>query len=159
MAGVYAGSNRMRVAIIVLGVLLCSAATAEPQPWMKKENPETLRSVVVVNSECKVSTEDVQKVVDGVLIRSRLKPGDYLNSPDDFGFIVMLDCSQGAQFIIDADVRFVRYIPYLGRNLFETHVYGTYGVGRPEGILETVKGHVEELVTDYLQANFELAPE
>ena len=63
----------MRVAIIVLGVLLCSAANAEPQSWMKSDDPDTLRYMVDVDS-CPISKAALDELVTGILIRSRLKP-------------------------------------------------------------------------------------
>ena len=105
MVGAYAGSNRMRVAAIALGILLCSAATAEPQPWMKKENPETLHSYVFVDPICPVSETEVREIVNGILIRSRLRPGDYLAGTEELGFTVNIDClevnEQSAFFRID----------------------------------------------------------
>ena len=91
MVWVSAGSNRMRVAIIILGVLLCSAATAEPQPWMKKENPDTLHYIAGVTSECPISELDIRVIVNGILIRSRLRPGEYFSSPETLGFWVEIN--------------------------------------------------------------------
>ena len=169
MVGVYAGSNRMRVEIIVLGALLCSAATAEPQYWMKKEDPETLHSAIYVSPRCDFTQEKVRQIVDGVLIRSRLKTGDYLRSspqPGDyftnhelFGFHVAVECGEGTPATYNATAQFIRHIDDLGRSLLEPYAYGYFGAGESEDVLEVVKEVVEELVTDYLQANFDLTPE
>ena len=164
---VYAGSHRMRVAITVLGILLCSAATAGPRYWMKKENPEELLSSVYVDDRCAISEEQVREVVDGVVIRSRLKTGDYRiaevasilrgnlgpSSLKPFGFEVTIDCLQTPPSLFDANVKFVRRFPELNRSLYESAIYSHYGIGSSESILASVKGLVEQLVTDYLQAN------
>ena len=149
----------MKIATLALGILLCSAAIAEPQPWMKKENPDTLHSSVFVSSECAFTEERVRKVVDGVLIRSRLKTGDYISGPEPFGFVVDVNCMDGTSNAFIINVHFIRFIPELFRNVLESTSYGNFGVGDAEYTLDGVKLSVEELVTDYLQANFDLAPE
>jgi hypothetical protein len=152
----------MKIATLALGILLCSAAIAEPQPWMKKENPETLSTLVIVGSACPFSQSEVQEVVNGVLIRSRLRPGYYATDTDWLGFVVKFNCKKIAglseQVIFNLDVNFIRF--YQARTLVEpVPNYGILGNGTRDFILEATRGPVEELVTDYLQANFDLAPE
>ena len=151
----------MRVAIIVLGVLLCSAATAEPQPWMKKENPETLHSIVMVDTECPVSQTEVKEIVNGVLIRSRLRTGD-LTDADEFGFVVEIGCIKPktitTTLTYKIDVDFIRWV--FNRPFLEAlPSYGEFGRGDKADIANGTQATVERLVTDYLQANFDLAPE
>ena len=149
----------MRVAIVVLGVLLCSAATADPQPWMKKENPETLSAVVAVGIECPFTETEAKEVVHGVLIRSRLRPRDWSTETLFIGVAVdCLETTNSGLFIYDADVSFFRW--EFSRMLEEvTGDYSNFGIGRRADILGSIRESVEGLVTDYLQANFDLAPE
>ena len=160
MVGVYAGRNRMRVAIIVLGVLLCSAATAEPKPWIRKEHPDTLYFTQFVHPDCPVSEAKLREEVNGVLIRSRIRPGDYYTSTEELGFYLLLNCweEQKPLVIFGLNVFFIRWLD--GRPLIEFHpMYGMIGRGNEESIKEAIRGQTERLVTDYLQANFNLAPE
>ena len=150
----------MRVVIIVFGVLLCSAAIAEPQPWMKKDNPDTLPGIVFIAPKCGVTTAEIREIVDGILIRSRLRPGDYLTGTDGLGFVVKVDCLNPIEHSasVQIDIYFVRNI--LGRILLEAYpAYGSFGVADSEEVNKSIRDGVEDLVTDYLQANFDLTPE
>ena len=171
----------MRVAVIVLGIFLCSAANAEPQSWMKSDDPDTLRYMVDVNS-CPISKAALDELVTGILIRSRLKPQLFFDmenldkatpeeqvrffqyfQQENFGFLVFLQCvqisGQPGWFIYDLDVRFLRYLPKWGRPFYEVPPYGTAGIINDAGLKAEVKERVEDLVTDYLKANFDLASE
>ena len=181
MVGVYAGSNRMRVAVIVLGVLLCSATNAEPQSWMKSDDPDTLRYMVDVDS-CPISKAALDELVTGILIRSRLKPKLFLDmqilekgtteervkffqffQQEHLGFQVFLQCGKMddrlGSFIYQLDVHFLRYLPEQGRPFYEVPPYGGFGVMNEADIKAEVKERVESLVTDYLKANFDLTSE
>ena len=152
----------MKIATLALGILLCSAAIAEPQPWMKKENPDTLHFNAFAEPDCPFSNAELTDLVNGVLVRSRLRPGDYFDSEEVFGFSVVVGCLEkepGSQFFIyNIDISFIRYL--LGRNFTEIWpIYGGFGQGIPDSIKGQVKASVESLITDYLQANFDLAPE
>ena len=151
----------MRVAIIILGVLLSSAATAEPQPWLKKENPETLHFALIVDQDCPSSSSEIKAIANGVLIRSRLRPGDYLESEELFGFFVLIVCdrivSQNNRYAYMTEVRFIRHLG--NRNILEFANYGSFGIGDRVAIETSIRGSIENLVMDYLQANFDLTPE
>jgi hypothetical protein len=149
----------MRTGILILGVLLCSAATAEPQPWMKSSDSESLRYVVVVNPDCPVSEAELRSTIDGLLIRSRLRPGDFRQNPYFLGFYVGIECMhhEGRLFVYSIDTSFIRLA--WSRFLLETPTYGTLGLGSKVEISNDVRSSVERLVTDYLQANFDLTPE
>ena len=161
MVGVYAGSHRMKAVIIALGVLFCSAATAEPRPWMKKENPETLHFVTVVQG-CPHSDAEVRKIINGVLIRSRLRPGALgTSSEEPFGFALELSClatEDSDSFFYSLELRFMRL--FIDRiSLKAVPVYRQLGRGYRGAIEDRIRGGVEDLLADYLQANFDLTPE
>ena len=99
----------MRTAIIILGVLICSAATADPRPWMKKENSETLHALIFVDDDCPLSKTEAKEIVEGVLIRSRLRPGMFPMSLDTLGFLVAIECVK-----LNSDL----YIYYIDTNFF-----------------------------------------
>ena len=150
----------MRVAIIFFGAFLCSAANGEPQSWMQKDNPETLHFSAFISSECPISEAEIEAVINGVLIRSRLRPGEYLSSPETSGSYVKIDCMDRTSelFVFTVSVNFIRYA--FGRIVADIYPdYGSFGVGEKSDMADSVRDAVERLVTDYLQANFDLAPE
>jgi hypothetical protein len=168
----------MRVAIIVLGVLLCSSANGEPQSWMKSDDPDTLRYMADVKS-CPISEAALDELVKGILIRSRLKPQLFFDmeklekasqeeqakyfQQERFGFSVYLKCTEligrPDRIVFDLDVSFVRWLPIRGRLFSERLPYGSFGVTDEDRLKANVKEAVERLVTDYLKANFALTPE
>ena len=167
--------------LLIAAVLLFFSTQlhGEPRLWMFRMEPETLRYEVDVESECPISTPALEEMVKGILIRSRLKPQVYLDveqleratatektmylQQERFGFRVGLGCmeipSQAGWFVYRLDIRFVRYLPDLQRNVYESEPYGAFGLNDEIGLNVKVKERVEALVTDYLQANFDLTPE
>ena len=69
----------MRFVITALLLLLFAApASADDLTWQKiadkKENPDELACWVGVSDDCSISKKEVADIVEGVFVRSRIKP-------------------------------------------------------------------------------------
>jgi len=143
------------MAVWTLSLLLLSGvASADPEPWMKRENPNELAVSTGADDECGFSDRKLRETVDGVLIRSRIKPLGLSESPGWFVLMVNVDCAQEVFRItidfadeIDSDLTRLGLIGY-----------GSYGVyaGESDYLLRAVTRRVELAITDYLKANFDL---
>lgn len=138
-------------------LLFAGTAIAEPQDWMKQENPNELALWVSVSSDCPFTREEILNGTEGEFLRARIKP---VLSGAGFNLTVAIHCmkveTQGGShigFATFSDVRFGR-----GLFLYDVPWYGgLYTIG-PDGASK-VKNVVEEIVsnalTDYLKANFQ----
>ena len=150
--------------IIVAIVLLFGAghSVADPQPWMKKENPNELAIFVNWDSECPFTKDEMQTAVEGVLTRSRINPSD--NWLDDPVFLnVTMHCIDDPNtewYIYETDVDYV--VSHISGRFEHTMVfydYGAYhaiGIATKGPIFDTIKELTKEAVTDYVKANFDL---
>lgn len=127
-----------------------------------KQTPDDLGYWVFTGSDCPFSNEDVERLVDGVWVRSRLRSSDsYLFELHLQITVLCLDRGE-ANPIFNHDVFFVPARPDTFNEFLTTTRYvldynfGTFGVGPSEYILQSVKESVEEAVTEYLRANFDL---
>jgi hypothetical protein len=124
---------------------------------IKVKTPDQLSYFVEMSKTCPFTTESLNKIVDGVLIRSRLKPleGDifvdnriYLN----LGVLCVPLKSGNPVFSIRAN--FARYQPY--PSIIIDKEFGTTGIGPQDFIKQTFKESVENAVTAHIKANFNL---
>lgn len=153
----------MRITVIAVGVLLCSAATAEPHPWMKKETPETLHALVVVEEDlCPISTEEVKAISDAVISSAGLRPArsglEIINQT--VFFAVTVNCKavgDGGHYAFAVEIQFARKT--FDRVLLEYYPrYGALGLAEVEGLREFLTLGVSNLLVDYIKANFDLTP-
>jgi hypothetical protein len=151
------------IAIAVLSAPLSNAVAAETPKWfldaIKVDNPNELAVLAVPNEECPITKAELNKIVSGVLIRSRVKPltGDawYQNS---LYLKVKLGClrksettrSQGYSLNINFGNALVKQM-YL-----YTYDYGSLGPQGKAGMTSVIKQHVEAAITDFIKANFDL---
>ncbi len=145
----------MRIAIALAAAACSSVVSAQPQQWMQKPNANELYVTLVVypGAGCPVSRDQVDAVLSGVLVRSRIKRVDSVGEGP--GLSVVVDC-EGRIFDIDIDF-FSRTAQglwdRLGMISYGTH--GTYGADS-EYLLNAVREGFESAITDYLKANFDL---
>ena len=144
------------------------------------QDADRIWSDVVVDGDCPVNHREVRASVDGVLIRSRIRPlslghgGDaqmVRRMREAIDGLIYLGVSVGCLVrevgkpIFDIDVRLG--IEYMGmramkhpfsdlvlRALLEKN-YGAFGVGDKEYILEVVEDSVEDAVTVYIAAHMD----
>ena len=148
----------MRTAVFAATLfLLAGNVLADPQPWMKKENPEELGVWVSQDPDC--PTFDLESLVHGVIIRSRIRPVSILETPVLY-LTVVVACiprdGQSDSYVFDVDVNFgVRYGQSTHMH-YQSPSYGIFGQGTSDYLQQSVKESVEMAITDYLQANFDL---
>jgi hypothetical protein len=157
----------MKKTLAICLLLLSQQAYAEePFQWLldalKVDNPNQLRYFAFVGETCPISRESVEKAVEGVFIRSRIKP---LNATTT-GFItgeVHLDIS--VTCLEKKEGR--RYQEYIARIafgraqpepsiLYDYMPWSVLGRNDGEGIRDEVKDSVENAITVFIKANFVL---
>ena len=145
--------------LILLVLMLPMVALSDPQPWMKKENPNELGSVHRVSPLCGISENEIRELINGVLVRSRIKPGYDVSGLHLF---VDLQCGEkdiGTSYAWAVDVEFASRL--VGRDSSIDFRYGyfgnsTFGVGDKQDVIAIAKRNIERTITDYLKANFDL---
>ena len=144
----------------LIALLLLLPVFVSAESFGKKENPNDVFALFIVESGCPVTKKEVVDIGRGVLIRSRLKQlqtwGE--NEPSLSVNLNCLDLENGSwAYHISAEIvrsykvdEGIQELSMVGRNR------GKFGVGRKDFILASYKNAVEDIVTDYLQANFDL---
>ena len=150
---------------VVLGALSLSAiGWAEPKWWMKKEDPNSIYLSYAQGDACPGAYEDV---VSGALVRARMKRqphwmagelvltvGVSCLKDDQDALVVYAITVKFGRFVInrqddsDFDLALYDFTPY--------DVFGFVGKNHWEKIRGYVRDAVEEALTDYLKANFDL---
>ena len=134
--------------------LLAGNVLADPEPWMKKDNPNELAAVAYVRCDL-VSRASVLELLEDSLIRARIKPLNFDLAPTALAITVTLNCSQNVyaysiDFIEGKDGYYIRYgyLPING------------AIGASEGdqnyILDSIRRQIDAVIADYLKANFDL---
>ena len=124
---------------------------------IKVDNPNQLAYWVFVDEECLTTKEGVEEIVEGVFIRSRIKP--MKNAIYGNGIIyldVYIACLKREEdwFVYEISVYFARRVP-VPSILFDRS-YGSLGIGGDTNIAAAIKERVEIAITEYIKANFDL---
>ncbi len=149
-----------RLALLVL--MFPIVAVGDPEPWMKKENPNELGVFVFVTKRCPMTDSELRELLEGVLVRSRIKPVSWVAG--DIYLDVDLDCTQSQS---SNHVIFNFVIDFTGVALLEGkgNVPVRFGKFKSGGVFgsaslneakQAMKVQIESVITDYLQANFDL---
>lgn len=151
--------------LIMIGTLLLvifQDASGELSPGLavvlKQDEPNELAYFVATSDSCPVSTRTAENIVKGVFVRSRIKPlGGDAWMTKKIHLSVQMSCVRvsGASPIYSTEVFFsaissgliIRFAPNLG----------VLGIGSKDYHEQAIKDAVEEAVTQYLEANFDLA--
>lgn len=126
-------------------------------PAIKVENPNQLAHFVSVGKDCPLARDDLTQLVDGIFIRSRIKPlSNRLFVANSIYLNVAVHCYKidPDYSAFSIDVKFGRNEPY-PPVLFD-FPFGVVGTGGKEYLLNAVKVQVELAITEYLKANFDL---
>ena len=135
-------------------LLLSGAASADPEPWMEKEDPDDLTLIVRIASECPDDQDAYIELVQRIFMLSRLNP----TASDGLGLYADLQCfslPDPERYVFIADVSFVQRDGSSTMS-FEDQEYLAYGLGGPEEIRVQLREQTELAITDYLKANFDL---
>jgi len=153
--------------LILFVLMLPMVALADPQPWMKKENPNELGVDTWSTDSCPITNSELQELVEGVLVRSRIKPVSFVGELGRGNpyLDVLLDCGADNTSLqrspVDVRIDFIQSVFIEGKGnirvrLGQIPAGSRFGVGNIEDIKQAIKDELEEVVADYLQANFDL---
>ena len=146
---------------LILLLLLPALALADPQPWLKKENPNELFAVSVATEHCPISIVDLDELVNSVLVRSRIRKKSAW-AENELILSVEIGCTlvSDSRWTFRYDVYFPRFSKRESGDLLETTTIDGkhYGIGTndEDGIRSAMRRFVEDAITDYLKANFDL---
>ena len=131
-------------------------ALAEPQPWMKKEDPNELAFAFSYGAPCNgVSGESVSRTAQDVIVRSRIKVAPLMSGKRYL--LLRLWCTEsGGLFLYRFDIDIAMLSSKHGLIRFGESSRGGYGLNDAEGLTADIKTRTESFVADYLRANFDL---
>jgi len=149
-------------ALLVL-LLFSQLGYAKTPGWLhqmiKVDNPNQLAYLIwVIDSEkCFITEKAVQKIVERVFIRSRIKPLEESSfNPSKIYLDIELWCHRGEP---SQDWNAFSLSIYFARKQDHTLInfnFGTVGIGNKTFIPNTIKEHVEDAITAYIKTNFDL---
>ena len=144
--------------ILLLTMLLTFDVSAQSDlSFLKKDNPDELAFWAFADSDCPISREDVEAIVTGVLIRSRIKPlvglGLWASAPVYLNVSVGCVKLENNNPVYRIDSNFGRRNPFPAV-IFEGSDHGRLGIGNASDLKAGIKGAVEGAVTDYIKVNF-----
>lgn len=153
------------IARIFLALSLCmgsASALAERElyswfyPAVKVKEPDELSHFVYANKECPISATDLEELVNGVFIRSRIKPLPKQIYEGQLYLQVAVQCLklEGVNPIFDIGVHFGRYTP--DPPILLDRDFGTTGIGGKDYLRSAIKEIVEQAITEYIKANFDI---
>jgi len=150
---------------LIRGAVACVAiipglVLAEGSTWLTKDDPGTLYVTTSAEGDCPLSAKNLDKLVKGVIIRSRIKPAEGWN-PHETALNVDLVClkREGNSPVYESTVQFVKIHLNDDGMVLLTHMmedYGSLGIGDKSFVSQSLKDSTEAAITDYLKANFDL---
>jgi len=153
----------MKYLLLIL-LTLSTAAQAELEEWYKKAikvpNPNEL-PLLTATSGCESSIkEDFRSVVEGVLVRSRIKPlqiAEHFTKPEKYP----INLNAAVSCVADLELYTFLIAVSFGRINLEEGVnfivpYGSIGRNETAVIKNEVKKSIERAITDYVKVNFDL---
>jgi len=157
----------MKLKIFVLLVLLLvlllilQLGHAQIPTWfhgaIKVDNPNQLLYWAGADKVCPVTEGAMQEIIEGVFIRSRVKPvKEAIFDPGSIYLDVSLSCLKREEnwYVYHIGVWFSRYSPTPAVKF--DHNFGTTGIGADTNITAAIKETVEAAITEYIKANFDL---
>lgn len=146
----------------------------QEQPRLKRENPDQLKVFYDQYGECPFTKESITSMIDGLLVRSRLKPAtstEWFSDSTHFSLDVNLSCGDSDDNppqLFKISTRFSEKAtlqkPLGLLKVYMDHtpsydVWGTYNRDREKSerfLRNAIRESVEDALTDYLKANFDL---
>jgi hypothetical protein len=149
-----------KILILILGFLLFSTfavAKEDALPWLRKEIKvhahEKLMFSVSAYDDCPLTENEISQIVQGVLIRSRLKSEKVEGKGAQLYLSVSLRCTkpQNSLYVFSSDIYFAKWksAPILIQPNF-----GRVGDAKKQTIRNSLKESIEGAVTVYIATNF-----
>ena len=156
----------IKIILVILSVVLVapSSYASEAPDWLYKaikvDDPNQLIFDTVVDGDCPTNKESFNKITEGVFIRSRIKPlpaKDYSLPPGNIYLDLLINCKkmENGSYIFSLRVMFGRISP-LPEFLLFNRSFGSYGFADKESIEDAFKDSVENAITAFIKANFDL---
>lgn len=148
---------------IALLFLHASVSLAEEVPsWLYKaikvSNPNELAYFIDLDKDCFSTEAELSKIVEGVLIRSRLKPIKYrVKTIEQIYLSLNITCvkiNSKTSRVYSITTLFGQYTP--APAILYNYPFGSAGSGREDDFKKAFKISVEDAVTAFLKANFDL---
>jgi hypothetical protein len=155
-----AKTNGTMKKLTALLLLLPVLASADNLPYLKKEAPEKLGLFATVDDFCPLSREEVTVLVNGLLVRSRIKP--LASVSEDLYLSVVLDCQEnpnldGAIVVFATSLSTYGEVDGLRIRLRRGHGdYGFFGVADKEALEEQIEITIGIFLADYIETNYGL---
>jgi hypothetical protein len=151
-----------KIILLVLLVFSSQISLAQETPaWFKSSikspTPNELSYYLSVSKNCPFNLEKAQTVVDGVLIRSRIKPlreDIYVDNRVYLNMTISCIILKSNNPVFDIDVNFARIRPNPAI-IYDWH-FGTSGIGGSDYILQAFKESIELAITEHIKVNFDL---
>jgi len=151
---------KIKIILTCLFFASLSVSSEEMEDWyklaLKSPNPNELAYFASAGEDCPIKTSAIEDAIEGVFIRSRIKPSKSYYDNDRIYLNVILNClkleSRHPAFTLS--INFGKYNPKPSV-LFDKD-YGYFGVGAEGFIIQGLKRRTEDAITDYLKANFNL---
>jgi hypothetical protein len=139
-----------RHAMIFLVLFGFSArVSADPQPWMKRENSWTLGLYTQVHPTC--IQFDIADLVSAVLTRHKMTPVGFLETAD-LWLDVQLHCIDSGNAVRSFLMRIEFHTTDHGPEMSYSTTYGGFGRSDINGIRLHLRDQIEIAITDYLEA-------
>ena len=119
----------------------------------KTDDPNTLYVLTSMDSDCETSKKQLDKIVKGSLIRSRIKPTDEYTEPLLNVQLICMDIGHNNPFYFII-TRFGYYDYDRKTPVFFSSQYNKFGIGDKQVTETAIKDRVDEAMEDYIQANF-----
>ena len=153
-------------------ILLCAMLTvsfsvmAESQPWMKKDDPNSLGLDVNLGKDCPFDIKELRDMAEGEYLRARIKPTDDRNS---LHITISALCDNitmdgkhigtSSAYTIDFSTRvnfpdYITYVDYIP-DVFILINTGTKNNEAKTYFLNDIKESLNIMITSYLIANIE----
>jgi len=150
------------LALLVL-LLFSQLGHAEEPIWfteaIKVDNPNELAYWFTLEKECPLSKVEIQEIVEGVFIRSRIKPlKEAISEPGRIYLDLSVQCfkrmGNEEVLVYKINLFFSRWNPKPAVKFDSS--FGGYGIIKKPRLLAVIKESVEEAITVYIKANFDL---
>ena len=161
----------VRCAFVCVFLVTAIESNADVPDWVTDliyevtDNPDVVHYSSFSDIDCSVEYSEIEKIIKDELIRSRIKPIHWLDRPEGSDGLIVLDVElnclerDGLNPIFRIDVYFALYWfedgAYTGTLLIDWD-FGRFGVGDGDYILRSVEDSVEDAITAYVKANFDL---
>jgi hypothetical protein len=153
-------------------ILLCAMLTvsfsvmAESQPWMKKDDPNSLGLYVdITGKDCPLDRKELKDMVEGEYLRARIKPTDDIN---DLNISINLLCQKSTMGGRHIGTTAAYTVYFASRVFLPKSTYVNYEpgfiivlTGSPNkmeaktSFLDSIREEINIMITRYLKANME----